>query len=118
MRREGIEERVKQSDLPGLNATGNAVLTVQGQSGVWDGVGIIALGAILVGIAYDRPLPLISGLFLLFFGILLVLLAIPQIGKPILVLFDSGFMTPAFAFIPWSAVDGIQGIWGRCLFVY
>lgn len=83
-------------------------MTVHGQSGLWDGLGLIALGALSLSFDSNGIFLFISGVFLLLFGLLLVLLAIPQVGKPILVLSDSGFNTPAFGFIPWSAVQGID----------
>ncbi len=86
----------------------NFVMTVHGQSGLWDGFGTIAFGALFLSFASNRLLFSILGVFLLFFGLLLVLLAIPQVAKPILVLSDAGFKTPTFGFIPWSGVQGID----------
>jgi len=86
----------------------NFAMTVKGQSGVWDGLGTIAFGALFLNFASHKLLLSILGAFLLFFGLLLILLALPQVGKPILILSDAGFKTPAFGFIPWSAVQGID----------
>ncbi len=86
----------------------NFVMSVHGQSGLWDGFGTIAFGALFLCFSSNELLLSISGVFLLFFGLLLVLLSIPQVGKPILVLSNEGFKTQAFGFIPWSAVQGIN----------
>lgn len=86
----------------------NLPMTVHGQSGVWDGLGVIALSVMLLYFASKGLLFTISGVFLLFFGLLLIFIAIPQVGKPILSLSLEGLTTPGYGFIPWNSVQGID----------
>jgi len=83
-------------------------LTVHGQSGVWDGFGMIVLGVLTLSIASRDLRLLIIGAFLLLLGLLSALMALPRMGKPILTLSEKGFNTPEFGLIPWSAVQGID----------
>lgn len=86
----------------------NLAMTVHGQSGVCDGLGVIALSVMLLSFASNGILPAISGVFLLFFGLLMVFIAIPQVGKPILSLSLEGLTTPGYGFIPWNSIQGID----------
>lgn len=42
------------------------------------------------------------------FGILMLLLAVPRVGKPVIVLTRSGFRTATSRDIPWRMVDGVD----------
>jgi hypothetical protein len=86
--------------------TGN-VLTIRGQSGFLDSLGVIALGVLLLCFASSHIWLIICGLLLIPVGFLMLWQSIPQIGKPLLVLSHTGFEVPGFGFIPWSAVQTI-----------
>lgn len=97
-----------QNTLSSTKLQHPGLLTIHGQSGILDGLGIIAFGVLSLYFASHGVILLISGIILLIFGLLLLLLAIPQVGKPILRLSREGFETPGFGFIPWNYVQGID----------
>lgn len=91
-----------KSQIPG------SVVTIRGQSGILDSLGVIALGVLLLCFAFGHLLRLVCGVLLIPVGFLMLWQSIPQIGKPLLVLYHEGFEVPRFGFIPWGAVQKIN----------
>lgn len=104
MRMEGnrCEEVIRDIESTGTN------FKVTASSGIWIGCFFLICG-LLFCLPIDRGILIIlvrAMCFLLAFHAFMI--AVPRIGRPVLVLSIPGFETPEFGFIPWFEVDGVD----------
>ena len=86
----------------------NFNMTINGRSGVLDGLGGVAFGALIFLCASESLWISVCGAMVICIGLFLILLAIPLFGKPILHISHEGLMTPYYGYIPWTAIQGID----------
>lgn len=83
-------------------------LKVKGASNLWIALLVLAMGGMAVYSETDWIYRVVAWGIAIPSGILVLLMAIPQIGKPAITLTRSGFKTATSPDIPWRLVDGVH----------
>jgi hypothetical protein len=115
-RREKAEKRAREErdaarlrELASSATTSSFELTVNGSSQAVLALGLTGVGVFLIAMgAVQENMIIVLGAAVLLFGLLMLPMTWPTIGKAKIVLTAAGFKTPLTPLIPWTRVTGIS----------
>ena len=107
--RQGAEEAQRLVELSKSSAK-REVVEVSGSTGLAIALIALSIGGVIIYLFIPFPnfWAMAGGAGMVAIGCLLLLQALPSLGKPVLALSREGFKTPLTPLVPWAAVDGIH----------